>query len=134
MQERLSGWSTRWGLVARVAIAAVVVGVFCTWLRDGPATLNGTEGPNNGWLCVLLAGPAYAWTRMMERGSWVGVVGVLGSAAVIGWTAAENWLDGRAVLATSVAYGLLITLAASAALAAAAVVRAVSLVRAAQAT
>ena len=37
------------------AIAAIVVGVFSTWLTDGPVTLNGTQGPNNGWLVVLIA-------------------------------------------------------------------------------
>ena len=66
---------------------------------------------------------------MMERGSWVGVVGVLASALVIGWTAAENWHDARDVLDAGVSYGLLLVLVASAVLAAAAAVRAVSLLR-----
>ena len=116
-------------IAPRIAIAAVVVGVFCTWLAEGDLTLNGVEGPNNGWLCVLLAGPAFLWTRMMERGFWVGVVGVLASALVIGWTAAENWHDARDVLDAGVSYGLLLVLVASAVLAAAAAVRAVSLLR-----
>jgi cardiolipin synthase len=116
-------------IAPRVAIAAVVVGVFCTWLAAGDLTLNGIEGPNNGWLCVLLAGAAFLWTRMMERGSWVGVVGVLASALVIGWTAAANWHDARDVLDAGVSYGLLLVLVASAVLVAAAAVRAVSLLR-----
>ena len=36
-------------------------------VRGWPRTtsrLNGIEGPNNGWLCVLLAGPAFLWTRI----------------------------------------------------------------------
>jgi cardiolipin synthase len=115
--------------VPRLAIVAVVVGVFCTWLAEGPLTLNGVEGPNNGWLCVLLSGPALLWARQMRRGSWVGVVGVLGCALVIGWTVAENWADGRSVLDTAASYGLLLVLLGSIALAAAAVVRAASLVR-----
>jgi cardiolipin synthase len=115
--------------VARVGIVAVVVGVFCTWLDEGPLTLNGIEGPNNGWLCVLLAGPAFLWARQMQRGSWVGVVGVLGCALVIGWAAAENWVDGRRVLDAGASYGLLLVLLGSAGMAAAAVVRGVSLVR-----
>ena len=78
--------SVLYGVTVRVAISAVVVGVFCTWLAQGRLTLSGIEGPNNGWLCVLLAGPALLWARSMERGSWLGVVGVLGSALVIGWT------------------------------------------------
>ena len=116
-------------IAPRVAIVAVVVGVFCTWLAEGDLTLNGIEGPNNGWLCILLAGPALLWTRMMERGSWVGVVGVLASALVIGWTAAANWHDARDVLDAGVSYGLLLVLVASAVLVAAAAVRAVSLLR-----
>ena len=116
-------------LAPRIAIVAVVVGVFCTWLSESDLTLNGVEGPNNGWLCVLLAGPAFLCTRMMERGSWIGVVGVLASALVIGWTAAENWHDARDVLDAGVSYGLLLVLVASAVLAASAAVRAVSLLR-----
>ena len=105
------------GVASRIAIVAVVVGVFCTWLAQDDLTLNGIEGPNNGWLCVLLAGPAFLWVRSMERGSWVGVVGVLASALVIGWTAAENWRDARRVLDAGVSYGLLLVLVAGAVLA-----------------
>ena len=126
---RGSDGSRGWHIACRIAIAAVVVGVFCTWIADNGATLNGTEGPNNGWLCVLLAGPAYLWTRRMERGAWTGVAGVLGCAVVIGWTAVENWRDGRDVLSATVSYGLLIVLAASLLLLAAAVARGVSLAR-----
>ena len=58
-------------------------------------------------------------------GSWVGVIGVLGSGLVIFWTALENWLDSRATVGASAALGLLLVLAGSAVLTAAAVVRAV---------
>jgi cardiolipin synthase len=115
--------------VPRLAIVAVVAGVFCTWLTAGPVTLNGIEGPNDGWLCVLLAGPALLWARRMERGSRAGVVGVLGCAIVIGWVAAGDWRDGRSVLGAGVSYGLLLVLVASAVLAAAAVIHGVSLLR-----
>ena len=67
-------------VVVWVAIAVLLVGVFSTWTEAGPVTLNGTEGPNNGWLLVILAVPALAWARMMERGSWIGVIGLLGAA------------------------------------------------------
>ena len=119
--------SVLYTVTVRVAILAVVVGVFCTWLAQDHLTLNGIEGPNNGWLCVLLAAPAFLWARSMERGSWVAVVGVLGCALVIGWTAAKNWLDAQRVLDAGVSYGLLLVLAACTVLAAVAVVRAVSL-------
>ena len=56
-------------LVKRFAIVAVLIGVFCTWLASDHLTLSGIEGPNNGWLCVLLAAPAFLWARSMERGS-----------------------------------------------------------------
>lgn len=115
--------------MTRLAIAAVLVGVFCTWLTVGQATLNGVEGPNDGWLVVIIALLAIAWARSMECGSWVGVVGVLGASAVIGWTAVEDWLDARDVLGASAGYGLVLVVAASAVLAATAVVRVVELAR-----
>ena len=116
-------------LAPRLALVAIVLGVFCTWLAQGALTLSGIEGPNNGWLCILLAVPALLWTRSMERGSWVGVAGVLLCAVVIGWTAAENWRDGRRVLEAGTSYGLILVLAGCAVLAVSAIVRAVSLLR-----
>ncbi len=116
-------------VAVRLAIVAVVVGVFCTWLSQGELTLNGIEGPNNGWLCVLLAGPVLLWARQMRRGSWAGVVGVLAGALVIGWTAAENWRDASDVLGTRASYGVLLVLGASFVLVAAAVIQAAALVR-----
>lgn len=116
-------------LVTRLAIAAALVGVFCTWLTDGEATLNGVEGPNDGWLVVILALLAIPWARSMERGSWVGIVGVGGASAVIGWTAVEDWLDARDVLGASVGYGLVVVVAASVVLGATAVARGVELAR-----
>jgi cardiolipin synthase len=113
----------------RVAIAVVVGGTFCTWLVADDLTLSGIEGPNNGWLCVLLAGLVYRWVRKMERGSWMGVVGVFASALVIAWTAGKNWLDARRVLDAGVAYGLLLVLAAAAVLGSTAIIRAASLLR-----
>ena len=58
--------------------------------------LNGTTGSNDGWL-VLIVRVALGWARSMARGSWTGVAGVLGAALVIGWTAVDDWLDGRDV-------------------------------------
>ena len=92
--------------------------------------LDGTQGPNNGWLVLILALLALWWIRLLERGSWLGVVGVLGTGLVIGWTALENWLDARAVLGASVAPGLVLVLLGSIGLTAAGVAQAVELVRA----
>ena len=111
------------------AIAAAVIGVFSTWTDDGPVSLNGTQGPNNGWLVLIVAAFALGWTRALVRGSWVGVAGVLGAAVVMGSTAGENWLDNRAVLGATASYGLVIVVLASVALAATAVVRGVELAR-----
>ncbi len=113
--------------MCRIAVAAVILGVFVTWVADEPVRLDGTEGPNNGWLAAILAVLALLWIRMLE--SWPGVVGVLGSGLVIGWTALENWLDARAVLGASAAPGLLLVLAGCAVLTTAAVVRGVELTR-----
>src|ERR671910_3316900 len=108
-------------LVCRIGVAAVLVGVFLTWVADGPVRLDGTQGPNNGWLAAIVAGLALLWIRML--GWWPGVVGVLGSGLVIGWTALENWLDARATIGASAGLGLLLVLAGSVVLTAAALVR-----------
>ena len=102
--------------MAWLAIAMAAVGVFLPWSSDGTVRLDGTEGPNNGWLVLIVAVLALGWVRSMARGSWVGVLGVLGAGLVIGWTAIANWLDNRQVLDATVSYGLLIVVAASVAL------------------
>lgn len=116
-----------------VAIGAVAVGVFSTWTRDGSVTLSGVQGPDNGWLVLIVAGFALGWTRAMARGSWTGVVGVFGAATVMAWTAVENWLDSRDVLGATAEHGLLLVIAGSLVLAGAAVARAVELSRASSA-
>ncbi len=113
--------------MGRIAVAAVILGVFVTWVADGSVRLDGTEGPNNGWLAAILAALALLWIRTL--GSWPGVIGVLGSGLVIGWTALENWLDARAILGASAAPGLLLVLAGSSILTAVSVVRGVELRR-----
>ena len=113
--------------MCRIAVAAVLVGAFVTWTADGPIRLDGTQGPNDGWLAAIVAGLALLWIRML--GSWPGVVGVLGSGLVIGWTALDDWLDARAVIGASPRLGLALVLAGSVALIAVAVVQAVELAR-----
>jgi hypothetical protein len=128
-------WNQRLQVVSATALLVVVVGVFCTWTTVGPVTLNGTEGPNNGWLVVILAVISLGWSRLMRRDTWtgaIGAVGVLLAAVVICWTVIENWLDSRDVLDASVAYGLLLVLAGGVALGAAAVLRGIELVRSAR--
>ena len=112
-----------------IAIAAATVGVFVTWTSDGPVNLDGTQGPNNGWLVLIVALFALAWIRPMARGSWTGVIGVLGASIVMGWTTIESWLDSRAVLDGTAGFGLILVVAASVALGAAAVASGVRLRR-----
>lgn len=105
----------------------MVVGVFSTWTKDGVVTLNGIQGPNDGWLVLILVVPALLWARMTERGSWVGVLGLLGASLVMCWTAIGDWRDSRDAIGASVGYGLLLVVVASLALAVAAAVRAIQL-------
>lgn len=120
--------------VARIALATVAIGVFLTWTSDGPVDLNGIQGPNDGWLVLILAAFALGWARALERGSWVGVVGALGSALVMAWTALDSWLDARELSDASPGLGLVLVVGGSAVLAALAVRVAVELIRSARAS
>jgi len=86
--------------VAWFAIAMAALGAVLPWSSDGPVRLDGTEGPNNGWLVLIVAALALGCVRSMARGSWVGVLGVLGAGLIIGWTASNSWLDNRHVVYT----------------------------------
>jgi hypothetical protein len=116
-------------VVPPIAIAVAVVGVFCTWTNDGPVSLNGIQGPHDGWLVVIVAVPALFWARSLARGTWVGVIGILVSAAVMGWTALASGRDSRDILGASPSYGLLLVLGASIALAAMGIARGLELLR-----
>jgi hypothetical protein len=116
-------------VACRLAVVAVLLGVFLTWLDDDPIRLEGVQGPNNGWLVVILALLSLWWIRLLERRSWVGVAGLLGTGVVIAWTALENWLDGRVILGADVGPGLVAVLAGAAVLAAAGVLQGLELAR-----
>ena len=90
--------ASRVGWVASVAVVVALLGVFVTWTSVGNASLDGTQGPNNGWLVVIVGVFALGLIRLMARGSWVGVLGVFGASMVMLWTTLENWLDNRDVL------------------------------------
>jgi peptidoglycan/LPS O-acetylase OafA/YrhL len=108
--------------VAYLALAAAAIGVFLPWTQDGPVHLDGLDGPNNGWLVLIVAGIALCWMRSMGRGSLVASAAVCGSALVIGLTAVNDWVDGRRVLDATGAYGVMIVVGASVILAAAAAI------------
>ena len=106
-------------------LAIGTVGVFLRWTTDAPVAVDGTEGPNNGWLVLLMVAFAAGWTRSLLRGSRTAVVAVTGAAVVIAWTAVENWRDGRLAMDAGASYGLLLVIGASVLLASGAVLAAV---------
>jgi O-antigen ligase len=116
--------------VASLATAVTAVGVLLPWTSDGPVALDGIQGPNDGWLVLILAVFALAWSGSLSRGSWIAVVAVLGLSLVIMWTALADWLDAREVSGASARPGLLLVAGASAVLAAVAVWVAADLLRA----
>lgn len=110
-------------------MGVAVLGAFVTWTSAAPVQLDGAESPNDGWLVVIVGAFTLGWIRLMARGSWVGVAGVLGASIVMIWTAVESWLESRAVLDASAGLGLVLVVVAAVALAASAVVRGVELAR-----
>lgn len=121
-------------LVARLALAAIVVGALLTWTVDGPVRLSGIEGPNDGWLVLLLALFALGWTRWLARPAWTGIIGVLGASLVIFWTAISAWRDNHDVVGASPGVGVLVVITGSIVLGACAVLTAVRLVQIASET
>ena len=91
-------------------------------------SLNGTQGPNDGWLVIIALAFALGCLRSLAHGWWIGVAGVAGASLVVGWVAIEDWLENRETLDADPGYGLFLVLAASLALAAAAVMRGLQLV------
>ena len=119
----------RIAFVCYVAIVLAIVGVFGTWRSAGPVSQDGFEGPHNGWLVVIFALIALAGVSSTSRGGWLGVVTVVGCAAVIVFTAVENVVDDIDVLGGSSGWGVWLTIAAAAVLVGAAVYAAVGRVR-----
>jgi len=106
-----------------------IVGVFGTWRNAGAVSLDGFEGPHNGWLVIIFALIALAGVGSLSRGGWLGIVLVAGCAAVMIFTAVENVVDDNDVLGGSSGWGVWLTIAASAVLAGVAVYAAVERVR-----
>jgi hypothetical protein len=90
-----------------------IVGVFGTWRVAGPASLNGFDGPHNGWLVVIVALISLAGVRPLSRGSWFGIVTVVGCAGVMVFTAVESVVDDAAVIGGRSGWGVWLTTAAS---------------------
>ena len=112
--------------ICRAAILVAVVGVFGTWRNAGPVSLDGVQGPHNGWLVIIFALIALAGVGALSRGSWLGIVTVLGSAAVMIVTAVHDVVNDGDVVGGSSGWGVWLTVAASVALGGCAVLAAVS--------
>lgn len=100
-------------LTAALAVLAALVGVFSTWFATDAGTLNGVQGPDNGWAAVIFGLIALAGVRASARGSWLGVVTLLGCAAVMLWAAFGNLAENDDVLAAGSRWGLWLTVAAA---------------------
>jgi hypothetical protein len=105
----------------RVAVLLAIVGVLGNWRTAGPVSLNGLEGPHNGWIVIIFGLIALAAAGALARGSWLGVVTVLGSAVVMLGSTIQDLRGDNAVLGGSSGWGIWLTIAASGFLAGAAV-------------
>ena len=107
-----------------------IAGVFGTWRVAGPVSLDGFEGSHNGWLVIIFGLIALAGVGALTRGSRLGIVTVLGAAAVMISTAVQDAVKDNAVVGGRSGWGLWLTLAASVVLASVAVRTAVRRIRA----
>jgi hypothetical protein len=107
----MSVWMiSRIGVPALLALA--VLGVFGTWRTAASVSLNGLEGPHDGWLVILFALFALAGLRSLARGGRLGGVLVFGCAAAMVYFTVRNLLDDRDVLGGSSGWGIWLTFAA----------------------
>src|SRR5580765_3990784 len=116
-----------WGF--RAAAVLAIIGVFGTWRTAEPVSLNGFEGPHNGWLVIIFALISLAGAGAAARGSWLGIVLVVGCAAVMASAGIRNIVDDEAVLGGRSGWGVWLTVVASVALAGVAVAAAVRRLR-----
>ncbi len=117
-------------LLGSCGLALAVTGVFGPWATNGPVSLSGVQGPNNGWLIVVFAAIGAAGLKAASRGSWLGVAAVLGCSGVVVWTALRNAFQNADVIDADSGWGLWVTVAAAALVAGAAVLGGVERARA----
>jgi hypothetical protein len=103
--------------------------VFGTWRSSGPVSLNGVEGPHNGWLVIIFGLIALTGVGSLSRGGWLGIVTVLGAACVMLYAPVSNLVDDNAVLGGHSGWGIWLTIVASVVLAGTAVLAAVQRIR-----
>jgi len=97
----------------RSAIVLAIAGVFGTWRNVGAVSLDGFEGPHNGWLVIVFALIAVAGVGPLSRGSWLGVATVFGCASVMVFTAVESVVDDNAAVGGDSGWGVWLTIVAS---------------------
>jgi hypothetical protein len=119
----------RFASICYAATALAIVGVFGTWRSSGPVSLDGFEGPHNGWLVIAFGLIALIGIGSLSRGSRLGIVTVLGCAAVMTSTAVENVVDDNSSLGGSSGWGVWLTVAAAVVLAGAALYAAADRIR-----
>jgi len=90
-----------------------IAGVFGTWRNVGAVSLDGFEGPHNGWLVIVFALIAVAGVDPLSRGSWLGVATVFGCASVMVFTAVESVVDDNAAVGGDSGWGVWLTIVAS---------------------
>jgi len=103
--------SLAWG--ARAAIVVAVAGVFGTWRSSGPVSLDGFQGPHNGWLVIIFGLIALLGVGAAARGSWIGILLVFGCGAAMTYGAVTSLADDGSVLGGSSGWGVWLTTAAS---------------------
>lgn len=117
------------GWACGLSVVLVVLGVLGTWRAVGPVSLDGLEGPHDGWLVVIFALVALVGVRSLARGGWLGIGTVAGCASAALYVAVGDLVaDGSALGGTS-GWGIWLTIAASALLACCAVAAAIGRLR-----
>ena len=120
---------SRLAWASRAAILLAVAGVFGTWRSSGPVSLDGFQGPHNGWMVIIFGLIALAGVGAAARGSWIGIVLVFGCGAAMTYGAATSLADDGSMVGGSSGWGVWLTIVASAALAGTAVAAAVQRIR-----
>jgi hypothetical protein len=116
---------SRLAWAGRVAMLLAVVGVFGTWRSAGAVSLDGFQGPHNGWLVIVFGMIALLGVGAAARGSWIGIVLVFGCGAAMAYGAWTSLADDGSTIGGSSGWGVWLTIVASAALAVLAVASAV---------
>ena len=98
-----------------------ILGLFGTWRVAGSVSLDGLEGPHNGWLVLVFGLIALAGAGSLSRGGWLGILTVLGCGGAMLYGAVVSLAEDGAVLGGRSGWGVWLTTVASACVAALAV-------------